>query len=46
MASGYDVTIKLHQHQVTERVMCAMNAINVFDVFSSCYTVVLAVSQT
>ena len=39
MASGYDVAIK----HVIERVTCAMNAIDVFDVCYSCYTVISAV---
>ena len=45
MAFGYDITTKLNQHQVIERVTCAVNAINVLDVFYSCYTVILAVCQ-
>ena len=45
MASGYDVTIKFHQHHMIERVTRAVDAVNVFDVFCSCYTVILAVSQ-
>ena len=48
MASGYDVAIKLCQHQVIERHMRAVDvdAINVLDVFVICYTVISAVSQT
>ena len=46
MASGYDVTIKLYQQHVIERVMRAVDAINVLDAFCSCYTLISAVSQT
>ena len=46
MASGYDVTIKLYQNHVIERVTHAVDAINVLDVFCSCYSVIPAVSQT
>ena len=46
MASGYDVTIKLYQHYVIERVTRAVDAVNVFDVIRSCYTFISAVSQT
>ena len=44
MASGYDVTMKTLLIRLIERVMHAMNAINVLDVFCSCYTVISAVS--
>ena len=40
MASGYDVTIKLYQHQVIERLVC-VRAVDAIDVFCSCYTVLL-----
>ena len=50
MVSVYDVTIKLYRHRVIERHMHAVDAINdainVLDVFCSCCTVILAVSQT
>ena len=46
MASGYDVTAKLNQHHMIERVTRAVDAINVLDVFCSCYPVIPAVSQT
>ena len=42
MASGYDVTIKVYQHYLIERVTHAVDPINVLDVFCSCYTVILA----
>ena len=44
MASDYDVTIKTLLIRVIETVMREVNAINVLDVFFSCYTVILAVS--
>ena len=58
MGSGYDVTIKLYQHHVIERVTRVLwccgrlpahlpvDAINVLDVFCSCYPVIPAFSQT
>ena len=44
MASSYDVTIETLLIRVIERVTHAVNAINVLDVFCSCYTVISAVS--
>ena len=44
MASGYDVTMKTLLIRVIERVKHAVNAINVLNVFCSCYTVISAVS--
>ena len=46
MAFGYDITIKPYQHHVIERVTHAMDAINVLNVFCSCYSVISAVNQT
>ena len=50
MASGYDVTIELYQHHVTERHTRAVDAINdainVLDVLCRCYSVISATSQT
>ena len=46
MASGYDVTIKLYQPHMMERVTRAVDANNVLNVFCSCYSVIPAVSQT
>ena len=43
MASGCAITIKLYQHHVIERVMHAVDAINVLDVSCSRYTVISAV---
>ena len=44
-ASGYDVTIKLYQHHVIERVT-TVDSINAgTHVFCSCYCVIPAVSQ-
>ena len=44
---GYDVTIKLYQlTHVIERATCAVNVINVLNVFCSLYTVISAVSLT
>ena len=37
--SGYDFTIKLHQHLLIERYARTVDAINVLNVFCSCYTV-------
>ena len=46
MASGYDITIKLYQHHIIERIEHAVDAINVLHVFCSGYSVISAVSQT
>ena len=47
MASGYDVTKKLHQHNVLERDTRAVDDANtVLNVFCSCYTVISDVSNT
>ena len=51
-ASGYDITEKLDQHHMIERVRVPLtepltvDAINVLDAFCSCYSAIPAVSQT
>ena len=46
LLSGYDVAIKLYQHHMMERVIRIVEAINVLNVFCSCYTAISAVSHT
>ena len=46
MASGYDITIKLYQRYVIERVTCAVDVINALDVFVVVTLSISAVSQT
>ena len=49
MTSGYDITIKLYQNYVIERVTCAVDAINVLMylvVVILLFELISAVSQT